>query len=368
MRITRFMAYQFDAPVVEAEGARISGGRSFSDYTTTIVRVDTDVGVVGWGESAPYGPHYLPYIAGAILPGLEIVVPKLLGQSPLAIQQVNEIMDLTLYGHPHVKTAVDMACWDLLGKQAGMPLFELLGGKMVPDPEVQAFILRTPGDALKEMIDRHRANGIHHFTSKVSGDLETDIEYLRFVGAYMQPGESISVDANRGYRLDEALRLVRMAGEVDVMLEQPCATIEECRDLRMRAGVPVMLDEEIKTVHDLTRAYHMGAMDALNLKIGRVGGITKARLIRDLCASLRIPIYMQDTAGTSIVEAAIAHLAHSTPPRALLATWDVQGMMPLKTAEGRPAYKNGRIYASDGPGLGVEPLLNVIGEPVAVWE
>jgi L-alanine-DL-glutamate epimerase-like enolase superfamily enzyme len=367
MQITKITAYQFDAPVVEAEGARISGGRSFSGYTTTILRMDTDQGPVGWGESAPYGPYYLPYIAGAILPGLDIVVPKLLGQNPLAIQQINETMDLSLYGHPHVKTAVDMACWDLLGKHAGLPLYELLGGKMVPAPEVQAFILRTPGKALLELIDHHRANGVHHFTTKVTGDLETDIDYLRFVGEHMQTGESLSVDANRGYRMDEALRLVRMAGDIDLMLEQPCATIEECCDLRSRAGVPVMLDEEINTVHDLTRAYHMGAMDALNLKIGRVGGITKARLIRDVCASLRIPIYMQDTAGTSIVEAAIAHLAHSTPPRALLATWDVQGMMPLKTAEGRPTYKDGRIYASDGPGLGVTPLLEVLGEPVAEW-
>jgi L-alanine-DL-glutamate epimerase-like enolase superfamily enzyme len=367
MRISRIAAYQFDAPVVEAEDARISGGRQYSGYTTTILRIDTDQGTVGWGESAPYGANYLPYIAGAILPGLDIVVPKLLGQNPLAIQQISETMDLTLYGHPHVKTAIDMACWDILGKQAGLPLYELLGGRLVPAPEVQGFILRTPGDALLEMIERHRANGVHHFTTKVTGDLETDIAYLRFVGRHMRIGESLSVDANRYYRLDEALRLVRMAGEIDLMLEQPCATIEECRDLRMRASVPVMLDEEINTVHDLTRAYHMGAMDALNLKIGRLGGITKTRLLRDVCASLRIPIYMQDTAGTSIVEAAIAHLAHSTPPRVLLATWDVTGMMPLKTAEGRPTYRDGRIYASDGPGLGVTPIPDVLGEPVAVW-
>ena len=172
MRITQVTAYQFDAPVVEAEGARISGGRQFSDYTTTMVRIDTDEGTVGWGESAPYGPNYLPYIAGAILPGLEIVVPKLLGQSPLTIQQINETMDLALYGHPHVKTGIDMACWDILGKRTRLPLYELLGGKLVADPEVQAFVLRTPGEALLEMIDRHRANGVHHFTSKVSGDLE----------------------------------------------------------------------------------------------------------------------------------------------------------------------------------------------------
>ena len=131
------------------------------------------------------------------------------------------------------------------------------------------------------------AYGVHHFSTKVSGDLEADTEYLRFVGEHMQTGASLSVDANRGYRMDEALRLVRMAGAIDFMLEKPCATIKECRDLRSRTGVPVMLDEEINTVHDLTRAYHMGAMDALNLKIGRVGGVTKARLLRDVCASRR---------------------------------------------------------------------------------
>jgi L-alanine-DL-glutamate epimerase-like enolase superfamily enzyme len=368
VKITQLTAFQFDAPVVEAEDARISGGRTFSGITTTIVKLDTDEGSIGWGESAPYGPQYLPYIAGAILPGLDLVVPKLLGRNPLAIQQINETMDETLYGHPHVKTAIDMACWDLLGKHARLPLYELLGGKLSPAPEVQGFIPRTPGDTLLEALARHRRNGVHHFSSKASGDLETDIGYLHYVGAQMRTGESLSIDVNRGYRLDEALRVVRMAGDIDLMLEQPCATIEECRDLRSRAGVPIMLDEEINTVHDLTKAYHIGAIDALNLKTGRVGGITKARLIRDVCASLRIPMYIQDTAGTSIVEAGIAHVAHSTPPRALLATWDVVGMIPLKTAEGRPAYKDGRIYASDRPGLGVTPLPEVLGEPVAAWD
>jgi L-alanine-DL-glutamate epimerase-like enolase superfamily enzyme len=367
MHIVKVTAYQFDVPVVEAEGARISGGRSFSGITTTILKMETDRGITGWGESAPYGPNYPPYIAGAILPGLNIVVPGLLGQNPLAIGLVNDSLDQALYGHPHVKTAIDMACWDILGKHAGLPLYELLGGKLSPAPEVQAFIPRTPGDSLHEAIARHRQNGVHHFTSKASGDPATDIAYLHYVGERLHNGESLSIDVNRGYRLDQALRVAHMAGDIDLMLEQPCATIEECRDLRSRVRVPVMLDEEINTIHDLTRAYHMGAMDALNLKMGRVGGITRACLMRDVCAALKIPMYIQDTAGTSIVEAAIAHVAHSTPQRVLLATWDVSGMIPLKTAEGRPTYQDGRIYASAGPGLGVEPLPEVLGEPVAVW-
>jgi cis-L-3-hydroxyproline dehydratase len=368
MRIVKITAYQFDAPVVEAENARISGGREYSGITTTVVQLDTDQGITGWGESAPYGPNYLPYIAGAILPGLDIVAPSLLGQNPLAIQQINEIMDATLYGHPHVKTAIDMACWDILGKHAGLPLYELLGGKLSAAPEVQGFIPRTPGGSLLETLARHRRNGTHHFTTKASGDPETDIEYLRYVGERMRSGESLSMDVNRGYRLDEALRVASKAGDVDLYLEQPCATIEECRELRTRTSVPVMLDEVICDIHDLSRAYWMGAMDALNLKMGRVGGITRARLLRDVCASLRIPMYIQDTAGTSIAEAAIAHVAHSTPQRVLLAAWDVSGMIPLKTAEGRPTYKNGRMYASDEPGLGVTPIPEILGEPGAVWE
>jgi L-alanine-DL-glutamate epimerase-like enolase superfamily enzyme len=100
---------------------------------------------------------------------------------------------------------------------------------------------------------------------------------------------------------------------------------------------------------------------------GWVGGITRARLMRDACAALKVPMYIQDPAGTSIVEAAIAYVAHSTPPRVLLAAWEVSGMIPFKTAEGQPTYKNGRTCASDGPGLGVTPLPEVLGKPVAVW-
>ena len=110
------------------------------------------------------------------------------------------------------------------------------------------------------------------------------------------------------------------------------------------------------------------AADAINLKISKVGGITKARQIRDLCISLGIAMNIEDTWGGDVVTAAISHLAHSTPPRFLLASTDFNSYTPVSIADGAPRRQNGRLAASRAPGLGVEGKLDVLGQPVAVYE
>src|SRR5947209_535981 len=132
MRITRISAHRVELPL--AEGSyKWSGGNVVTVFDSTVVRVDTDAGLVGWGEVCPLGPAYLPAYANGVRTGIAELAPHLLGENPLELAKLNHRMDAALKGHPYVKSAIDMACWDLLGKAAGQPVCVLLGGRFGDD-------------------------------------------------------------------------------------------------------------------------------------------------------------------------------------------------------------------------------------------
>ncbi len=124
MKITRIVVYQVDLPLKEAS-YNWSGGKSVSTFDSTVVRVETDAGVTGYGESCPLGPVYLPSYAAGVRSGLEELAPHLIGADPTQLQLLNQLMDAHLKGHPYVKSAVDVACWDILGKVTGQPVCQL---------------------------------------------------------------------------------------------------------------------------------------------------------------------------------------------------------------------------------------------------
>jgi len=110
-----------------------SGGKSVAVFDSTVVAVATDAGVTGYGEVCPLGPAYLPAYAAGVRAGLLELAPKLLGEDPTQLGKLNRAMDAALKGHPYVKSAVDVACWDILGKVAGLPVCVLLGGRYGED-------------------------------------------------------------------------------------------------------------------------------------------------------------------------------------------------------------------------------------------
>jgi L-alanine-DL-glutamate epimerase-like enolase superfamily enzyme len=152
--------------------------------------------------------------------------------------------------------------------------------------------------------------------------------------------------------------------DVDVYIEQPCASYEECLSVRRHTDHPFVLDEIIDGVNMLLRGHRDLAMDVVNLKIGKFGGLTRARQARDLCVRLGIAMTIEDSWGGDITTAAIAHLAHSTPTEFLFTATDFNSYVTVSTAEGAPQRVNGRMAASTAPGLGVTPRMEVLGDAV----
>jgi L-alanine-DL-glutamate epimerase-like enolase superfamily enzyme len=132
--------------------------------------------------------------------------------------------------------------------------------------------------------------------------------------------------------------------------------------------LPFILDENIDTMEPLLRGHADRAMDVINVKISKVGGLTKARQIRDLAISLGLALTLEDSWGGDIVTAAIAHLAHSTPTENLFSSTDFNSYVTVPIADGAPQRKQGRLAASVEPGLGITPKWDVLGKPVVVVE
>lgn len=340
-----------------------SGGNSVEVFDSTVVAVETDAGITGYGEVCPLGPAYLAAYAAGARTGIAEVAPHLLGLDPTELQVINRRMDQALRGHPYVKSALDMACWDLLGKASGQPVSTLLGGCYSEDFPLYRAISQDTPEAMADKVALYRSQGYTKFQLKVGGNPDTDIARIHAAAARLEPGDVLIADANTGWTQHQALRVASAVRNVDVYIEQPCLHYEECLAVRRHTNRPFVLDEVIDDVHMVLRGYSDQAMDVINLKISKVGGLTKARQIRDLCVSLGIAMTIEDTWGGDIVTAAIAHLAASTPPELLFTATDFNSYVTVSIAEGAPQRCNGRLGASTAPVLGIQPRMEVLGAP-----
>lgn len=366
MKITAIKVYQVDLPLVEGRYSW-SEGKFVEVFDSTVVEIFTDDGHVGYGEVCPLGPFYLPAFGDGARAGIGELAPTLLGQNPTAIGPMNQLMDRALLGHPYVKSAIDMACWDLLGKVTGKSVCDLMGGKFGDAVALYRAISQRPADEMAQNVAEHRADGYTKFQLKVGGRPGEDIDRIHAAANVLTDGEVLVADANTGWRVDDAVRVVNAVRDVDVYIEQPCRSYEHCLTIRRRTSLPFILDENIDGIDALLRGHHDGAMDAINLKISKVGGLTKARQIRDLCVTLNIPMTIEDSWGGDIITAAIAHLAHSTPESLRFSATDFNSYVSVKNATGAPQRKDGCMVASDSPGLGIAPNMQALGKPVAEY-
>jgi L-alanine-DL-glutamate epimerase-like enolase superfamily enzyme len=363
MRITGINVFRVELPLHEGS-YKWSGGRSVEVFDSTVVELLTDAGLTGYGEVCPLGPAYLPAYAAGARTGIAELAPHLIGVDPTELSLVNQRMDQSLRGHPYVKSALDMACWDILGKACGQPIATLFGGRYGEDFALYRAISQDTPARMAANVGKYRSEGYTKFQLKSGSDVETDIARIRAVAAELQTGDVLVADANCGWTQHQAMCVVAGVRDVNVYIEQPCLSYEECLVVRRHTDRPFILDEVIDDLKTVVRGYGDQAMDVINLKISKVGGLTKARQIRDLCVSLGIAMTIEDTWGGDIITAAIAHLAHSTPPEYLFSATDFNSYVTVSIATGAPERRNGRLAASSRPGLGIEPRREVLGDPV----
>jgi L-alanine-DL-glutamate epimerase-like enolase superfamily enzyme len=362
-KITKIEAFQVDLPLCEGS-YKWAGGKSVEIFDSTVIAIHTDIGVTGYGEVCPLGPSYLPAYANGVRTGIAQLAPDLIGSDPTQLSLVNDRMNRSLLGHPYVKSGLDIACWDLLGKIVGLPVSSLVGGRYGKTFPLYRAISQESPNEMAHKVAIYRSQGYTMFQLKVGGDPETDIARIQAVSKMMRNGEVLVADANTGWNQHHALRVADAVRDLDVYIEQPCASYRQCLTVRRNTHRPVILDEVIDSITAVVQGFEDHAMDVVNLKISKVGGLSNARQIRDLCVSLGIALTIEDSWGGDIVTAAISHLAHSTPPEYLFSSTDFNSYVKVSIAHGAPQRDGGTLSSSEEPGLGIEPKWDVLGDPV----
>ena len=347
----------------------LSGGREYSVFDATIVRVLTDSGIEGWGESTPFGSNYIAAHAKGVRAGIDEIAPSLLGKDPRHLDRINEVMDNALTGHNHAKTPLDVACWDIFGKSVEMPVCDLLGGNTNELLPLISSIYAGEPDDMRERVQRHRDLGYRGHSIKLGNAPHDNANRIEACLADRKKEEYFIVDANGGLTVESALRLLNiLPSGLDFVLEAPCATWRENLSLRRRTSVPIIWDELALNEEDILQIAVEDGADGIGLKISKNGGMTKCRRQRDNCLSAGYTMSVQDTTGSDIAFAAIVHLGQTLPKKYLRCILDCRDMVTVKTADGDFDVVNGFVSAPQSFGLGVTPRLDDLGNPVISYK
>lgn len=333
-----------------------------SEQDATVVRVETDDGLVGWGEQAVFTPSLLPAHGGGTRAALALLAPAVLGADPRQVEMVHARMDAALKGHAYAKAALDIACWDLLGKATGLRVADLLGGAWQEEIPLYTGIGIAAPDAMRARCEEAVTAGYRHVQVKVGTGWREDVARVEACLEPLAGAELVIVDANGGWPRAQAVRALAALDAYDVHIEQPCATLDQCAAVRPRSRRPFVLDESLASVADIESA--RGIADAVRLKLSQFGGITPLRRARDAAALWGLAMTIEDSGGSGIVTAATTHLACSVPPHLLLSGFLAGDMVAERIAPGAPTAVDGRARLPEGPGLGVEPDVAVLGEPL----
>jgi len=343
----------------------LSGGREYAGFDATFVRVTSDCGIEGWGESTPFGSTYIAAHGAGARAGIAEIAPNLLGKDPRHLDRLNDAMDGALVGHNHAKTPIDVACWDIFGQSVGMPVCDLLGGRTSQAlPLISSIYAGEPQD-MRARVQTHREAGYRGHSVKIGSEPALDAERIKASLADRKPGEYFIVDANGGMSAEHALRLLNLLPRnLDFVLEAPCATWRETLSVRRRTSVPIVWDELAQNEEDIIHLISTDGADGIGLKISKNGGLTHCRRQRDICVAAGYTMSVQETTGSDIAFAAIVHLAQTVPDKYLRCVLDCRDMVSVKTAEGDYLVKNGCISAPQSPGLGVSPRMDILGEAI----
>lgn len=368
MKITRISVYQVDLPLEHPYW--LSGGRlKFECLDATFVKIETDAGITGWGEGTPWGHTYVPAHGPGIRAGIETMASFVLGLDPRRVLDVERAMDLALPGHLYAKSPIDMACWDIAGKAAGLPIADLMGGgSRTPRPIASSVGAKTVEET-REVIQRYRDRGYVAHSVKIGGDVERDVARVRDVESIRLPGEIVLYDVNRGWTRQQALRVMQATEDLKVMFEQPGETLDDIATIRPLHSAPVSVDESLVTLQDAARIARDGLAEIFGIKLNRVGGLTKAARMRDVALAHGIDMFVMATGGSVLADTEALHLAATIPDINCHAVWACQDMLTVDIADGRgPRNKAGHLHLPEEPGLGVEPNEDQLGHPVAVYQ
>ena len=353
MKITKIEPIIADLPLkrpIKMSGVEIAVSEN------VFARVETDDGLVGWGEASS-SPSMTGETVESMVAAIRFLAPYMIGRDPSAFGDNLDEMDWRMYGNASAKTVLEMACYDLAGKAQQVPVSELLGGaRRGPMPVVQ---MLATGDLATDLADaRARADdGFAAMKIKVGGKpIADDIERTVAIGEALNGAVQLSADTNQGWQRDDAIAFARGASQVLDFLEQPVMgrDVEGMAMIAAEADCLMSADEGLHSFEDIRRHHAAGAAHGGSLKTIKLGGVTRAFQATELFDELGMNVNLAGkTAETSVASAAVLHIAAAAPNLA----WGVSPTAPYLAVDivrNPIEVRGGHVEAPSGAGLGVE--------------
>lgn len=358
MKITKVEVMATNVPFrgTEANTGEIALGK-WETCRFVIVKVHTDEGIVGYGESAPFA-RLSPLGQKPIIDVLtDYVAPAVIGLDPFNIEQIWKAMDRATPDNSQAKGAIDMALYDIMGKKANMPAYNFLGGAVRHKIPLQAIVTIDTLENMKKASIHQVEAGFRTLRIKLGlGDLKEDARLVREIRKTIGDDVKLRVDPNQAYSLKEALKMIPVLEENDVEIyEQPVfwADLDALATVNAATHIPVMPHESMASIYDVKRLITGKAVSLFTLKTDRPGGITKARITRDLAELWNIPCVVMSSVELSI--STLASMQFAATLKELPFACEASGPYEIEDiADNGWRVVDGSFIVPDGPGFGLE--------------
>lgn len=359
MKITRIESIPVRVPLKQGMTTKTAhGDHVTSDYV--IVKVHTDAGIVGLGEatvSALWTGETSRSTHAAIT---DLLGPALIGADPTRITKQRAAMDYLIKLNPFTKSAIEMALWDISGKAAGLPVYQLLGGKVRDVIPTKMMIGAFDLPRVKSLAEQFLGWGVQCLKVKVGLDLAGDLARVRMVREVAGPEVPMTVDSNCGWNVPTARIALGKLAQYDLLVaEQPIAPTDtnDLAYLRQHSSIPIMADESVFTLGDAWNVLRAHAADVISVYPGKNGGISASVEIANVAKAAGIPCHIGSNLELGIASAAMLHLAAAVP-NIQSETYPADILGPhyhesdLLATPLDLAFSGARV--PEGPGLGVE--------------
>ncbi|NYF25405.1 mandelate racemase/muconate lactonizing enzyme family protein [Sporosarcina sp. JAI121] len=352
MKITEIEIHAIHLPLYEPF---VISYATYDYMPSVIVKITTDTGIVGYGESVAD-----EHVTGESWEGIFAVLkntlaPKLIGENPMNMERIHELMDSEIYGVPTAKAAIDIACYDAVGKALGVPVYDLLGGRYHDEfPITHVLSIAAPEEMAKEAEEKV-AEGYRSMKMKVGTNVADDVLRIQAVRERVGEGIAIRVDVNQGWKTSaNTLQGLQRLDNCSLdWLEQPVRAddIDGMVEVKSKTSTPMMIDEGLRGVRDMREIIAKRAADKVNIKLMKCGGIYPATKLAHMAEMAGIECQIGSMVESSVGSAAGFHVAFS---KKIITSVELTGPLKFSKDVGDLHYDVPFIRLNDKPGLGIE--------------
>ncbi|WP_028777032.1 mandelate racemase/muconate lactonizing enzyme family protein [Shimazuella kribbensis] len=337
---------------------------SYSRYDympSIIVRLETDEGLIGYGEAVP-DEHVTGETFSSVIQVLkQHLLPVVLGMNPFSIEQIHHSLNQTIYANPSAKAAIDIACYDLMGKYAGQPIYNLIGGEFHKNLTFPAVLSIDEPTVMAANAKKALSEGYSYLKLKLGHDPYDDIQRVKAIRHAVGPEVIICVDINQGWHnYSQAIRSIRELESYDIAwVEQPIMIhdIDGLAELKKHTTLPIMADESIQNGYHLIEIIKKQAADRINIKLMKCGGIFPAIQLTKMAEYAGLSCQIGSMVESSIASAAGYHVAKSHKN---ITHTELTGPLLFSEDIGDLAYDLPFAALTSKPGLGIEVNMDKI--------